>query len=108
MEGPVRRPGDHEVRVHGRRIPEGEKLHPRVCGFLREDDIAGDGVAPDIDLVAIETELRGEANGLTAAVVEQFGDFAGHTISIDLFVYIDKARTIRAYDPRVLAPDLYW
>lgn len=46
----------------------------RVLFVFFEGDVAGLLIAPNVDLVALEAELGGQADGLAAAVPEQFGD----------------------------------
>ena len=65
-------------------IHEGEEIFPGP-GTARQNDIAGCGIAAHVDFRALETILRGQANGLAAAVTEEFG---GLRHGIDHGIYL--------------------
>ena len=56
-------------------IQPGKEIPPEcLASLVREDHVTGRLIAPNVDLVALEPELRWETNGLAPAILEQFGD----------------------------------
>src|SRR6266576_6707217 len=59
-----------------RRSRRGRKGRPKSRAFAGENDVAGFGILADEDFTRGEAEIRGQTDGLAAAVLEKLGNFA--------------------------------
>jgi hypothetical protein len=78
---------------NGASIEKREKIVP-IVRLARQDHISGRLVAPDVDLITVESERRGQPDGLAAPVGEKLGALSYRTpLGYDLYHGRDHGKT---------------